>query len=151
MLNLRIVALLCGIMASTLSAAQDPPPSELPRPGSPRIFIQPQNGFESYISAAIVKKHVPAVVTQNQDDAWFVLTSEVQAKEESAGSKIARCLFVYCAGIQGTQTASVQLVNAQTQEVIWAYNVRKGAASAFQSTAESIAKHLKKFLEQRPQ
>lgn len=119
--------------------------------GAPRIYIPPQNGFESYLSAAIVKKHVPAVVTQNKEDAQFVLTSAVQAKEESAGSKVARCLFMYCAGAEGSQTASVQLVNAKTQEVAWAYNVRKASAQAYQSTAEAVAKHVKQFLEEHPQ
>lgn len=119
--------------------------------GSPRIYIEAQNGFESYISAAIVKKHVPAVVTKNKDEATFVLTSAVEGKEESSGSKVARCLFLYCAGIQGTQTATVQLVSAKTQDVAWAYNVHKGSASAYQSTSEAIAKHLKEFLEKHPQ
>jgi hypothetical protein len=118
---------------------------------SPRIYIEPQKGFESYIAAAIVKKHVPAVVTQNKDEAMFQLTSNVEAKEESTGSKIARCLFLYCAGMAGTQTATVQLINSKTQEVAWAYNVLKGNARAYQSTAEAVAKHLKKFLEEHPQ
>jgi hypothetical protein len=145
----RIDRLACGIAGLTLALCG--PGTLSAQSGAPRIFIQPQDGFESYISAAIVKKQVPAVVTQNQDETVFVLTSAVQSKEESAGSKIARCLFIYCAGMQGTQTASVQLVNAKTQEVVWAYNVRKGAAQAYQSSAEAIAKHLKKFLEQHPQ
>jgi hypothetical protein len=122
-----------------------------PGGGSPRIFIPEQGGFESYLTAAIVKKHVPAVVTTNQDEARYILTSAVVTKEESGASKIARCLFAYCIGIQGTQTATVRLVDAKTSEVAWAYNVRKGAASAYQSTAEACAKHLKQFLEQHPQ
>jgi len=117
---------------------------------SPRIFIPAQEGYESYLSAAIVKKRVPAVVTMKLDDAHFVLTSSVRSKEESAGSKIARCLFLYCAGMEGIQTATVQLINAETDEVVWAYNVRKGA-HAYQSSSEAVAKHLKKFLEQHPQ
>jgi len=141
---------LSGIAGLVLTAACAWGQNEGPRGTSPRIYIQSQDGFQSYISAAIVKKHVPAVVTQNRSEARFLLTSAVEAKEESAGSKIARCLFVYCAGIQGTQTATVQLIDAQTQEVAWAYNVRKGSASAYQSTAESIAKHLKEFLEKHP-
>jgi hypothetical protein len=122
-----------------------------PRGGSPRIFIEPQNGFDSYVSAAIVKKNVPAVVTTNKEDATYILTSAVIAKEESTGSKVARCLFLYCAGAAGTQTATVQLVNAKTQEVAWAYNVQKQNAAAYQSTAEAIAKHLKQFFEKHPQ
>jgi hypothetical protein len=39
---------------------------------SPRIYVEPQDGFESYLSAAIVKKHVPAVVTQDKENATFV-------------------------------------------------------------------------------
>ena len=120
-----------------------------PATGSPRIYVQPQNGFESYIAAAIIKKHVPAIVTQDKEDSTFQLTSSVDSKEESTGSKIARCLFLYCAGMAGTQTATVQLVN-RNQEVAWAYNVRKGDARNYQSTAEAIAKHLKKFLEDHP-
>src|SRR5258707_88110 len=89
------------------------------QPASPRIYVEPQDGFESYLSAAIVKKHVPAVVTQDKENASFVLTSVVLAKEESTGSKVARCLFAYCAGIQGTQTATVQLINVRTKEVSW--------------------------------
>ena len=119
--------------------------------GAPRIFIPAQEGFESYLAAAIVKKHVPAVVTHDQDQARFILKSVVISKEESTGSKVARCLFAYCAGIAGTQTATVQLVNAKTQEVAWAYNVKKGGASNYQSSSEAVAKHLKKFLEQHPQ
>jgi hypothetical protein len=122
-----------------------------PNGASPRIYIEVQNGFESYISAAIVKKRVPAVVTQNREDAAYVLSSAVQTKEESGASKVARCLFLYCAGIQGTQTATVQLINSRTQEVAWAYNVQKGSAAAYQSTAEAIAKHLKEFLEKHPE
>jgi hypothetical protein len=118
---------------------------------APRIYIPPQEGFESYISAAIVKKHVPAVVTQDKEEAQFLLTSAVDAKRESTGSIVARCLFLYCAGAAGTQTATVQLVNARTHEVAWAYNLQKASAAAYQSTAEAIAKHLKKFLEEHPQ
>jgi hypothetical protein len=117
-----------------------------------RIYIQPQpDGQESYLAAAIVKKHVPAIVTQNRDEAQFLLTAAAQSKEESTGSKIARCPFIYCIGMEGMRTVTVQLVRAQTNEIAWAYTVNKGNANAFQSTAESVAKHLKQFLEQHPQ
>src|SRR5262245_58369202 len=88
---------------------------------APRIYIEPQNGLESYIAAAVVKKHVPAVVTQNKNEARFLLLGTVQAKSESTGGKIARCLFVYCIGMEGSQIATVRLIDNKTQEVIWAY------------------------------
>ena len=137
----RRLFLIAGLLAASLHGELG---------SSPRIYIPVQDGFESYLAAAIVKKHVPAVVTQNKDDARFILTSSVLAKEESTGSKVARCLFLYCAGAEGSQSATVQLVDAKTQEVAWAYNVRKGSARAYQSTAEAVAKHLKKFFEQHP-
>jgi hypothetical protein len=138
----------CALMSLAHGAAVA---QTAPLGASPRIYIEPQEGFESYIAAAIVKKKVPAVVTHNKEEAIFVLSSAVISKEESTGSKIARCLFAYCAGIGGSQTATVQLVKAKTQEVAWAYNVRKGDARAYQSSAEAIAKHLKTFLEEHPQ
>ena len=138
---LSITALAAGILVRQLPA-QEPATR-----GFPRIYVDRDNGFESYLSAAIVKKHVPAVVTQEKNDAEYVLLSVVLAKEESTGSKVARCLLAYCMGIEGKQTATVQLVNPKTQEVVWAYNVRKGDASAYQSTAEAVAKHLKSYLE----
>ena len=146
--RLWITAIVAGVLLGIAHGAAVA--QTVPLGGSPRIYIQPQDGFESYISAAIVKKHVPAVVTQNKDEAMFYLTSAVQSKSETTGSKIARCLFLYCAGMEGNQTATVQLVNAKTQEVAWAYNVHKGGASAYQSTAEAVAKHLKTFLEEHP-
>lgn len=133
-----------GILLALLQA------SPLFAQGAPRIYVEEQDGFESYITAAIVKKRVPAVVTRNKEEAHFHLTSAVTTKEESAGSKVARCLFMYCAGMEGSQTATVQLINASTQEVAWAYNVRKGSAKAYQSSAEAIAKHLKRFLQRNP-
>jgi len=105
--------------------------------GSPRIFIEAPDDYSSYISAAIVKKHVPAVVTQSKESATYILTNALQVQRASTGAS-------------GSQTATVQLVNAQTQEVIWAYNVRKYDASGYQSTAEAVAKHLKKFLNEHP-
>jgi hypothetical protein len=137
--NAKLLGLFVGMAALTL--AIEPIPV--------KIYLEPQNGFESYISAAIVKKHTPVVVTRNKDEAQYMLTSAVNTREESTGGKIARCLFVYCLGMDGIQTATVQLVDIKTQEVAWAYNVRKASANAFQSTAEAIAKHLKGFLEKR--
>lgn len=115
----------------------------------PRVFIEPQDGFESYLSAAIVKKQTPVVVTQNRDDATYVITSKVVGKEETKTEKVLSCVFVYCAGIQGQQTATIQMIDPKTQEIVFAYNVRKVGTDNYQSTSEAIAKHLKQFLEHR--
>src|SRR5271163_512532 len=132
--------LIISIMAISLTAYAE-------KPALPRVFIEPQGGYESYIAAAIVKKDTPLVVTTDREDAKYIITSSVAEKPESTGGKIARCVFAYCAGIEGSQTVSIQLVDPRSKEVVFAYNVRKGGSSNYQSSAEAVAKHLKQFLE----
>ena len=66
------------------------------------VFIAPTPGnFEVYLAAALVKKHVPvAVVTQPEAATYTLKASEIEVVKESAGSKFARCMFAYCAGIE---------------------------------------------------
>jgi hypothetical protein len=124
------------------------PTLNFPQVSNPRIYIAPQNGFETYLAGAFTKKSVPAQIVQTDDTADYILSAApVVQKPETAGGKIARCLFAYCAGIEGSQTASVTLVDTKTKTVVWAYNVRKGGSSNFQSSAEACAKHLKHWLE----
>lgn len=112
-----------------------------------KIYINPEQGYGSYIAAAMINKKVPAVLTTSREEADYELISVVQVKEETTGSKIARCIFMYCIGVAGTQNASVQLIDIKTGNIVWAYNVGKYGAQTYQSTSESIAKHLKGYLE----
>lgn len=117
------------------------------QPIKPKIFIAPAEGFESYLAAGFTKKEVPAEIVTDESKADFVLrATPVDQHPESTGSKVARCLFLYCIGMEGTHTVSIQLVNAQSQSVVWAYNVRKAGDHNFQSSAEACAKHLKSWL-----
>jgi hypothetical protein len=116
----------------------------------PKIYIAPDNGYESYLAGAFTKKSVPAQIVQTQEASDYILKpAPVEQKPESTGGKIARCMFAYCAGIEGSQTASVTLIDTKTNAVVWAYNVRKGGSSNFQSSAEACAKHLKGWLEHK--
>ena len=115
---------------------------------NPKIYIAPQNGFESYLAGAFTKKNVPAQMVQTEEAADYILSpAPVEQKPESSAGKVARCLFAYCAGIEGSQTASVSLIDAKTKAIVWAYNVKKGGSSNFQSSAEACAKHLKNWLQ----
>jgi len=71
----------------------------------------------------------------------------VVEKPESTGGKIARCLFLYCIGIEGSNTVSVQLIDQKANAVLWAYNVKKAGHGNFQSSADACAKHLKRWLQ----
>lgn len=123
------------------------------RPGNPKIFIDADQTFGVAIAAAFEKKHVHATIVTNKQDADYILKSApVAAKQESAGSKFARCMFAYCVGIEGTSSVSVQLIKPSDESVVWAYQVRKanGGPSGIQSLSEAIAKHLENdFLNKR--
>lgn len=113
------------------------------------VYIEPQNGFETYIAAAMTKKNVPAdVVTDRAKAAYVLKAAPIEIKQESTGGKIARCLFAYCAGIEDKGNVSVQLIEASSSKMVWAYSVNKqrGGSKNEQSMAEAVAKHLKEFL-----
>jgi len=116
--------------------------------GRPTVYIEPQNGFETYIAAAITKKNVPADVVTDRAKATYVLkAAPVEIKQESTGGKIARCLFAYCAGIEDKGSVSVQLIETSSSKLLWAYSVNKqrGGSKNQQSMAEAVAKHMKEY------
>lgn len=148
------------VISAILSKANPGVPSHSPEAptsvepqGAPRIFIDADPKIGVAIAAAFSRKHVPATVVTNKQEAEYILKSApVAAKQESAGSKFARCMFAYCAGIEGTSSVSVQLVKPADDSIVWAYQVRKGngGPGGLQSLSEAIAKHLKNdFLEKR--
>ena len=115
----------------------------------PTVYIEPQNGFETYVAAAIRKKQVPIDVVIDPARATFKLeAAPVEIKQESTGGKIARCMFAYCIGIEDKGNVSVQLIEASSSKMLWAYSVNKqrGGSKNQQSMAEAVAKHLKDFL-----
>jgi hypothetical protein len=145
---MKIAFRLCPLAALALALL-----GQTPRLKSvPKIYIEPQNGFESYISAAFFKKHVPGTIASDKQGATLVLRSGAPAiQEEKSGlGKLARCAYALCIGIDGSLTVSVELIDAATSQIVWAYSVRKIGAVNYQSSAEAIAKHLKGFLEQKP-
>jgi PEGA domain len=116
----------------------------------PTVYIEPQQGFETYLAAAISKKNVPVDVVADEARANYVLkAAPVEIKTESTGGKIARCLFAYCAGIEDKGNVSVQLIEPSSTKVLWAYSVnkQKGGSKNSQSMAEAVAKHLKEFVD----
>src|SRR5437660_7457214 len=118
----------------------------------PAVYIEPQNGFETYLTAAISKKNVPVDVVTDQTKATYLLkAAPIEIKTESTGGKIARCLFAYCAGIEDKGNVSVQLIETSSSKMLWSYSVNKerGGSKNSQSMAEAVAKHLKQFVEHK--
>lgn len=118
----------------------------------PAVYVEPQNGFETYLAAAISKKNVPVDVVTDQTKATYTLkAAPVEIKSESTGGKIARCLFANCVGIEDKSNVSVQLIEVSSSKMVWAYAVNKqrGGAKDEQSMAEAVAKHLKEYVEHK--
>jgi hypothetical protein len=116
------------------------------------IYIEPQQGFETYIAAAISKKNVPVDVVTDQTKADYSLkAAPVEIKSESTGGKVARCLFASCIGIEDKGNVSVQFIDTSSSKMLWAYSVnkQKGGSKNEQAMAEAIAKHLKDFVESK--
>jgi hypothetical protein len=134
-------------------ATQSPAQGAIQSSGQPRIFIKAEPDFAVALTAALNKKQAPATVVLDEKGADYILQSAaVNAKEESGVSKIARCAFAYCAGIEGKSSVSVQLIRASDSSVVWAYQVRKGNGGpvGIQSLSEAVAKHLKnEFLDRK--
>jgi len=140
---MKKLAVLLVLFVSSVSFAQ------LARP---TVYLEPQQGFETYLAAAFAKKGVPVDVVTDQTKATYVLKSApVEIKQESTGGKITRCLFAYCAGIEDKGNVSVQLIEASSTKMLWAYSVNKqrGGSKNQQSMAEAVAKHCKEFLEKK--
>ena len=129
----------------TASTRQPSTPVGVPAhfgPGA-KLFLQPMNGFETYLAGAILKKKVPVVVVDDPAKADFIVTGV--SDEAKAGW--AKTIFVSPAS---HAQASISVKDAHTGNLVFAYNVDKfNAARANQSTAEACAKHLKEALEKK--
>src|SRR5215470_17814896 len=139
---MKKLAVLFTLLVSSFSFAQ------LPRP---TVYIEAQQGFETYLSAAMTKKNVPVDIVTDATKATYVLkTAPVEIQKESTGGKVVRCLFAYCAGIEDKGTVSVQLIEVNSSKEMWAYSVNKQRGGKNeQSMAEAVAKHFKEFLEKK--
>jgi len=140
---MKKLAIALALFVSSMALAQS----------RPTVYLEPQQGFETYVAAAITKKGVPVDVVTDKTKAIYVLRSApVEVKSESTGGKIARCLFAYCAGIEDKGNVSVQLIEVGSTKMVWAYSVNKqrGGSKNQQSMAEAVAKHFKEFLPNAP-
>jgi len=133
----KVVLAICAAVASAFAAE--------PITSGAKLFIAPMNGgFETAISAAIMKKNVPVTIVADQAQADYVL--EGASETQKAGwAKI-----MFAGDLRSSEEASIRVINAKTSAVVFAYQVNKSSSfRGKQSSSESCAKHLKKYIERK--
>lgn len=134
------------------------------------VYIEPMGGYETYLAAALVKKHVPLVVVTDRAKADFIIASTISRKEAAqpgivinnrvsanagsnngnidawdrgwgAGSGYPR------PGALGLTDASISVIDPKTSQLIFAYSAGSYRSNQIEKTAEDCAKHLKEFIE----
>jgi hypothetical protein len=131
-------------LASTAAAQSLAPtePTDTRIPRNSKVYIRPTSGFEQYLAAAFRKKSVPLLIVTERDAADFEITV-THEKTEASWARI----FVW--GIlQPSAAASIQIVNLNTKVVVFAdTSYRVAAVRGERSTAEKLAKYLKRRME----
>ena len=142
--HIFLFLLIAGLFAIS-ARAQDPAtgvPADTKIPRNSRIYISPMDGFENYLAAALRKKEVPLVIVAEPDLADFIVTGTHDKK--SAGW--AKTIFMGDA--RGSASASMQVVNVRTHVIVYADSSNRSSANnGERSTAEKLAKYLKKKIE----
>lgn len=140
MKSLLSQALLACVFTFSVCAADAPAENRIPA-GS-KIYIEAGDGFDTYLSAALQKKHVPVSVVAEKAKADYEL-SGVSDHVKAGWAKIA-----FTGQIHSDEQASVKLVDLKTSEVVFAYAVnKKNSLHGRQTAAEACAKHLKLAVE----
>lgn len=131
------------------------------------IYIEPMDGYETYLAAAIAKKHAPLIVVTDKTKADFIITSTVSHKDQSRpvisvsntinngtnetpferGMEQGQANAAARRALLGITNASISVIDPKSSQVVFAYSAGSASAKQLQSTAEDCAKHLKESIE----
>jgi hypothetical protein len=141
----RFLVLSLMILAGVVSARAQAPQTTKVLPMGATVFIAPMdNGFDTYLKAAIEAKHVPVTLVRDRSQAKFEISGHADSTKASTAKKAIQLNF------HSSEQASIQVANIETGTVVFAYSVNKSSsAHGKQSTAEACAKHLKDKIDSR--
>lgn len=125
------------------------------------VYVEPMDGYETYLAAAIAKKQVPLVVVTDKAKADYIVMSAVSQHASSQPAVVVNNTtnvnsnnYPRVGGFPkpetnfGSTSASISIVDAHSSQIVFAYSVGKNRnTNQLQSTAEACAKHLKSFIE----
>jgi hypothetical protein len=121
-------------------------------PRNSKVYIAPFNsedpkkpqaeGFESYVAAALRKKNVPLLIVADRAQADFVIEGTADKKGGGWAKK------VFLGDFRNSTSASMTVTNARTGVVAYADSSDRSSANrGLRSSAEKLAKYLKKKIE----
>jgi hypothetical protein len=106
------------------------------------VYIEPMDGFESYLAAAFQKKKVQLVPVADKEKADYVITGTSEDK------KAGWAKMVVFGNIHSDAAASISMVDKKSGAIVFAYAVnKKNTLHGQQTTAEACAKHLEERIE----
>jgi hypothetical protein len=142
--------------AKTTAETTQAPPSNLIEaqyiPKNSKVYIapfksedadKPLEGFETYIAAALRKKNVPLLMVTDRTQADFEIVGTADKKGAGWAKK------VFLGDWRSTTSASLSVVNLRTGVVAFADSSHRASANrGLRSSAEKLAKYLKKKMEE---
>ncbi len=103
---------------------------------------KPLEGFETYMAAAIRKKNVPVIMVADRSQADFEIVGTADQKGAGWAKK------VFLGDWRSTTSASISVINLKTGVVAYADSSHRSSANrGLRSSAEKLAKYLKKKIE----
>ena len=140
------------------------------------VYIEPMGGYEAYLAAAFIKKHVPLVIVTDKTKADYVVESAISHDAPSTPAVVVNNSATatvnegdspnqqawnqgWALGQQraaerraerdalGYSNTSVTVLDTKSAQVVFAHSAGKGGTNQLQKTAEDFAKHLKEFIE----
>jgi hypothetical protein len=140
--------------AAVVKAVTQPPSDPFEAqfiPRNSRVYIapfksedteKPIEGFETYIAAALRKKNVPLIMVTDRSQADFEIVGTADKKGAGWAKK------VFLGDWRGSASASMSVINLRTGVVAYAdASHRSSANKGMRSSAEKLAKYLKKKIE----
>ena len=126
------------------------------------VYIEPMNGYETYLAAAFAKNHVPLIVVADENKAAYIIRSTLSHTQISQPAVVINNTNgdnndAYDRGVQmamadraarGITSAGISVIDRTSSQLVFAYSVGKDRnTNQVQSAAEACAKHLKEFIE----
>jgi len=146
-----LMALLLTSISVGVLANEDPNLEARIIPRGSKVYIEPfvaeteekkAQGFETYMAAALRKKNVDLLIVTDVEQADFVITGSADRKGAGWAKK------VFFGDLRGSASASFQVINVKTKVVAYAdASDKKSANRGYRSSAEKLAKYLKKKME----